>query len=218
MKSDNMPQVARYWNDIAHDFDAFYTGQKGAVARALDHVLRKDFYDRFDWVMEKAGDIRGKTVCDIGCGPGRYVTAFAQRGVAHVTGVDVAPEMLKMARDLVRADGVAERCSFVQADVLNWETDEQFDLTIAIGVWDYIGEPLSRLRVIRRMTRDRFLSVWPRLWTWRTPIRKARLTAAGCPVYFYRRGEVTRLLEEAGFRPGPLQVVGKQYRVEAHPA
>jgi ubiquinone/menaquinone biosynthesis C-methylase UbiE len=218
MKTDNMSQVARFWNDVAHDFDAIYTGRKGVVGRALDRWLRKDIYERFDWVMEKAGNVAGLTACDIGCGSGRFVTALARQGAAHVTGVDVAPEMLKLARDLVRQDGVADHCSFVHADVLDWNTDEQFDLTIAIGFWDYIADPLPRLRVIRRMTRGSFLSAWPRFWTWRMPIRKVRLTALGCPVYFYRREQVTRLLEEAGFRPGPLQVVGKLYCVEGHPA
>ena len=36
MKQDNMPQVARFWNDIAQDFDAIYTGKnKSAFARFL---------------------------------------------------------------------------------------------------------------------------------------------------------------------------------------
>ena len=63
MKKDTMPQVAKYWNDIAQDFDAIYSGKKSAFARFLDQWLRKDIYQRFDWVMEQAGDIKGKTVC-----------------------------------------------------------------------------------------------------------------------------------------------------------
>ena len=50
-KQDNMPQVKQFWNDVAHQFDAIYTGNKGPVARALDKWLRKDIYQRFDWVM-----------------------------------------------------------------------------------------------------------------------------------------------------------------------
>jgi SAM-dependent methyltransferase len=215
MRIDNAPAVARYWNTVAHDFDAIYTGAKSPVGRALDRWLRKDIYERFDWVMEKAGDVRGKQIVDIGCGSGRFVSALARRGAAHVTGVDVAPEMLKLARELVAKDGVADSCSFVQTDVLHWNPGEQFDLSIAIGFWDYIAEPSSRLRVIRRMTRGTFLSAWPRLWTWRTPIRKARLTTLGCPVYFFRREEVHRLLREAGFGVTGFDVVGKLYCVEA---
>jgi ubiquinone/menaquinone biosynthesis C-methylase UbiE len=212
-KPDNMPQVARFWNDVAHQFDAIYTGQKSAVGRTLDKWFRRDIYQRFDWVMEEAGDVRGRTICDIGCGSGRFVTALAKRGAARVTGVDVAPEMLKIARALAAEEGVADVCSFEHADVLNWRADEQFDLTIAIGFWDYIADPRSRLDVIRRVTRGRFLSAWPRMWTWRAPIRKVRLNALGCPVYFFSRPEVERYLQGAGFRVDSVKVVGKLYCV-----
>jgi predicted RNA methylase len=214
---DNMPQVARFWNDIAHDFDAIYTGKKGPVGRILDRWLRKDIYQRFDWVMRKSGDVRGKSIVDIGCGSGRFVTTFAKNGAARVTGVDVAPEMLSLARKLVAADGVANLCSFHQADVLNWKADQRFDISIAIGLWDYIADPPERLRIIRGFTGEKFLSAWPRFWTWRMPIRKVRLTLEGCPVYFFRKPQVYKMLREAGFQVVSCETVGKLYCVEARP-
>lgn len=219
MKQDNMPQVARFWNDIASDFDAIYTGkEKSPIARALDRYFRKDIYQRFDWVMEKSGDVKGKRICDIGCGSGRFVTEFAKRGAAHVTGVDVAPEMLKLAQNLVTQDGVADVCDFVHTDVLNWKTDQKYDTTIAIGFWDYIMEPPQRLRNIRKITNKQFLSAWPRFWTWRMPVRKVRLQyIQGCPVYFFRKPQVYKMIEEAGFRVESCEVVGKLYCVDARP-
>lgn len=213
-----MPQVARFWNDIAGDFDAIYTGKKNPIARAADKWFRKDIYQRFDWVMEKSGDVRGKTICDIGCGSGRFVTEFAKRGAAHITGVDVAPEMLKLAKDLVTRDGVADRCDFVHADVLNWKTDQKYDETIAIGFWDYIMDPPQRLRNIRAITKHQFLSAWPRFYTWRMPVRKVRLQyIQGCPVYFFKKADVFHLLQGAGFRIESFQVVGKLFCVDARP-
>ena len=70
-----MPQVARFWNAIADEFDSIYTGaNKSVFSRFLDRYFRKDIYERFDWVMQKCADVRGKTICDIGCGSGRFVT------------------------------------------------------------------------------------------------------------------------------------------------
>src|SRR5438128_11169965 len=103
-KQDNMPQVKQFWNDVAHQFDAIYSGKKNGVARALDRWLRREIYQRFDWVMEQSGDVTGQKICDVGCGSGRFVAALAKRGAAHVTGVDIAPEMLKLARELAASE------------------------------------------------------------------------------------------------------------------
>ena len=83
--------------------------------------------------------------------------------------------MIRLAKDLVATDRVADRCEFAVADVLNWKPTRKFDITIAIGFWDYIANPAERLRLIRNFTTGRFLSAWPRLWTWRMPVRKVRL-------------------------------------------
>ncbi|PYT17037.1 MAG: hypothetical protein DMG59_08605 [Acidobacteria bacterium] len=211
-----MPQVARFWNQIAQDFDAIYSGNKGPLGRALDHWLRKDIYQRFDWVMDRCGDVRGKSICDIGCGSGRFVVELARRGAAHVTGVDVAPEMLKLARNLAAQQSVEAHCDWVHADVIDWRPTQTYDITIAIGFWDYIAEPPGRLQKIRKFTTDRFLSAWPRFWTWRMPVRKVRLQyISGCPVYFFRKPEVYRILEQSGFRVERCDTVGKLFCVEA---
>ena len=217
MKKDTMPQVARFWNDIASDFDAIYTGNKSPLGRALDKWLRKDIYERFDWVMERSGDVNGLRICDIGCGSGRFVAEFVRRGAAHVTGVDVAPEMLKLAGEITTKAGVRDRCDFVHADVIDWKTDNVYDLTIAIGFWDYIMDPPERLRRIRSFTNGKFLSAWPRFWTWRMPVRKVRLEyIQGCPVYFFRKADAIRMVEEAGFKVDRCDTVGKLFCIEAH--
>jgi SAM-dependent methyltransferase len=210
-------KVTRYWDRVASDFDAIYSGAKGPFRRALDRWFRTDMYQRFDWVMERAGDVAGQSICDIGCGSGRFVSALAGRGAAHVTGVDVAPEMLRLARDLTAREGVGDCCDFVLGDILDLEVERSYDLTIAIGFWDYIPDPPERLRRIRRITRGKFLSAWPRKWTWRAPIRKVRLGLLGCPVYFFSRDGIRRHLEAAGFRVARIDVVGKLYCVEADP-
>ena len=68
--SNESQQIAKYWNDIANEFDAIYTGNKSPIARSLDRWLRRDIYQRFDWVMRESGsvaELRGMTICDIGC-------------------------------------------------------------------------------------------------------------------------------------------------------
>jgi SAM-dependent methyltransferase len=214
MVQDETRQIAEYWDRIASDFDTIYSGRKSRIARTLDHWLRRDMYQRFDWVMRKAGDLRGKSVCDVGCGSGRFVVPLAKMGGA-VTGLDFAPNMLQLARELTRKENVAERCRFVLGDILDWKTSEKFDLVIAIGFWDYVADPLSRLQVIRGITRERFLSAWPRAGTMRAAVRKVRLKVAGCPVYFFHQSEVEDYLRRAGFRGQSCEVYGQLHCVEA---
>ena len=217
MKHDNISQVAQYWNKIAQDFDAIYTGKKSPIGQALDKCFRSDMYQRFDWVIQQSGDVHRSTICDIGCGTGRFVSALAKKGAMQVTGIDVAPEMIRLASDVAAKDGVSAVCKFVCTDVIDWKTDEQFDLTLAIGVWDYIADPVPRLRAIRSLTRGKFLSTWPCLWTWRMPIRKLRLSVLGCPVYFFQRAQIYKYYEEAGFRVESFKVIGKLFCIEARP-
>ena len=214
MVQDEVQQIANYWDRIAPQFDAIYSGKKNPIARSLDRWLRRDIYERFDWVMRKAGDARNLTVCDVGCGSGRFVAALAQGG-ARVTGLDFAPQMLDLARDLVKQAGVADRCDFVLSDILDWKTNDKFDLVIAIGFWDYVADPLERLKVIRGITRDRFLSAWPRAGTMRAAIRKRRLKVAGCPVYFWSHEQVEDYLTKAGFSITSSEIYGQLFCVES---
>ena len=203
MKLDNgfIPGGA-FWNASGQGFrlHLYRREQERLCGRFLDRVLRKDVYQRFDWVMDQCGDLAGKTACDIGCGPGHFVSEFAQRGAALCMGLDIAPNMLALASDRALHAGVAQRCEFALSDVAEWKTNHRFDLTVAIGLWDYIQDPRKQLRHIRRLTRGRFLSAWPRLWTWRMPIRKMRLHyLQKCPVDFYRQPEVCRMLRTRHF-------------------
>jgi SAM-dependent methyltransferase len=217
MTQDNRTLVAQFWNDSATEFDAIYTGaNKSWFSRLLDRYFRRDMYQRFDWVMGACGDLRGRTICDVGCGSGRFVAEFAKRGSYQVTGVDVAPEMIRLAEALVRETGMGDRCDFALGDVLHWKPNRAFDIAIAIGFWDYIEDPAERLRRIHAFTSQTFLSAWPRFWTWRMPVRKFRLQyLRGCPVYFYRKRQVYELLDAAGFEVVSCERVGKLYCVEA---
>jgi 2-polyprenyl-3-methyl-5-hydroxy-6-metoxy-1,4-benzoquinol methylase len=214
IKTDESQEIAEYWNNIAHQFDAIYTGQKSPIARGLDRWLRRDIYQRFEWVMNEAGDARGMKICDVGCGSGRFVASLAKRG-AQVTGVDFAPEMLKLGAQLAEKEGVANRTKFVLNDVLDWKTDERFDMVIAIGFWDYVADPLPRLQVIRSLTKTTFLSAWPRAGTLRAAIRTVRLKVAGCPVYFFTQQQVEDYLQRAGFRVESHQVLGQLHCIRS---
>lgn len=217
MRVESTDKVREYWNRAATSFDAIYSGEKPGWSRFLDRRLRRDMYQRFDWTLQNSGDLRGKCVCDLGCGTGRYVIAYARAGARRVLGIDAAFNMINRASFLIQQAGVSDQAEVRQVGILDFPEQESFDITLAVGVFDYTEDARPFLKKIRRITRSRFLATFPRLWTWRMPIRKVRLGILGCPVYFYTSKQVQGLLAEAGFVATCVDRVGAIFCVTAVP-
>ncbi len=217
MNSGEVRKVVEYWNQQADSFDAIYSGAKPGWARLLDRWLRKDMYQRLEWVLQHSGDWNGKSVCDLGCGSGRYVISYAAGGARRVLGIDAAATMIDKASALVTQAGAGDRCELRVLNILECPTDEVFDITLAVGVFDYVDDPVPFLSRIRKITRDRFLATFPRRWTWRMPVRKVRLKFLGCPVYFFTPKKIEALLGQAGFACQRMDRFGAIYGVLAVP-
>ena len=168
------------------------------------------FRSRFDETMRECGDASGAEVLDAGCGSGRYSIALALRG-ARVTGVDTAAPMLEIARRLAQERRIEDRCRFILSDFLSAPLDRSFAVTLAVGFFDYTADPRPFLAKMAAASEPggKLIATFPRLWTWRAPLRKARLGLRKCPVYFYTRAGVERLLRETGWEPARLVRVGK---------
>lgn len=217
MPESNMSRVLAYWDRSASSFDAIYTGKKPGWARFLDKSLRRDMYQRFDWVMKNSGDLKGKSVCDLGCGTGRYVIAYAQSGAQRVLGLDGAASMVQQASSLIQQAGLQGKAEVQEYAILDCPENEVFDITLAVGVFDYIQDAVPYLEKIRRITGSRFLATFPRYWTYRMPIRRVRLGLLGCPVYFYTVKQIAALHARAGFRCERIERLGALYCVLATP-
>jgi len=217
MPVSNDDKVLAYWDRAATGFDAIYTGEKPGWSRFLDRFLRRDMYQRFDWVLQNSGDLKGKSVCDLGCGTGRYVIAYAQSGASRVLGIDGAPGMVDRASFLIQQARLQDGAKVQKATILDCPEEEAFDISIAVGVFDYTQDARPYLNKIRKITRSRFLATFPRRWTYRAPIRKIRLGFLGCPVYFYTEEQIKALTAQAGFTCQLIERVGAIYCVLAVP-
>ncbi|HEY3973295.1 MAG TPA: methyltransferase domain-containing protein [Candidatus Sulfotelmatobacter sp.] len=51
------------------------------------------------------GDVRGKTVVDLGCGTGENIVPLIERG-ARVIGIDISPDLIELARQRVQKAGL----------------------------------------------------------------------------------------------------------------
>lgn len=208
-------KVRSHFHDTAGEFDAIYTGDKGPLARWLDRVLRWDMYERYRRTLAECGE-PGLEVLDIGCGSGRFTVALAKAGAREVWGLDFADAMLELAGRLAEQEGVGERCRFLAADFMDHDFGREFDATLAIGLFDYVPDPLPFLRKMRGLSRRKVIATFPRKWTWRAPVRKLRLTLRGCPVYFFTRPQVEQMMADAGFEDASVERMGKIYFVVGH--
>jgi 2-polyprenyl-3-methyl-5-hydroxy-6-metoxy-1,4-benzoquinol methylase len=174
-------------------------------------------YERFAFTIENCEPAANRKFLDVGCGNGLYSLELARRGAAKVVGIDIAEVMIDLCKQSSVAQSLDDRCTFIQTDLLAYDAESEFDVSFGIGLFDYIRDPLPVIRKMRELSRDKVIMSFPRLWTWRAPIRKVRLSLKGCDVVFYSAARINKLMREAGFNRHTLTKVGKLYCVVAYP-
>src|SRR6266481_763873 len=65
-----------------------------------------------EYCFRLLGDLRGKNILDVGCGEGEDAMILAMLG-AQVTGLDVSPGAIALARQRAALNGVSDRTRFV---------------------------------------------------------------------------------------------------------
>ena len=180
-------KVKNYFTRAAKDFDDIYDNKGGLITRIANVVFRKGMRERFDLAIDLCGTGE-RTVLDIGCGAGRFTIPLAERGM-KVTGIDYSPEMIRMAKQYVNArktkDGKPLKITHICGDFMTgFNKKEKFDVTLAMGVVDYIKDPVPFLKKMKNITGGRMIISFPSKYTPQMPIRKIWLVTKDCPVYF----------------------------------
>ena len=215
--SNEIQAQRAFWNSEADAFQRIYTHRKSKFSNTLDQIFRKDMYERYQFTIANCEPVKGRTFLDVGCGNALYSLELARKGAAKVVGIDIAEVMIGLCKKAADEENLADRCTFIQTDLLEYNPDSKFDVSFGIGLFDYIRDPLPVLRKMREVSTDKAIMAFPRLWTWRAPVRKVRLGIKGCDVFFYSAARINRLMKDAGFSRHELTKVGKLYCVVAYP-
>lgn len=199
MSQSSLETVRRRFERDADSFAAIYRLERSPFSRWFNTTFRKAIFERYDLTFAHAGDVADRAILDIGCGSGVYSVDFARRGARRVLGLDFAENMLRLAREEARRYAVTDVCEFVNGDFLTYDVgDEQFDVTIAIGVFDYLPDPLPFLQKMASVTSGRLIVSFPGHSLVRERARRLRyLLARKGDVHFYTEGDVRRLAEQA---------------------
>jgi SAM-dependent methyltransferase len=145
--------------------DTAYHGDLGEAFATHAATSSYNAYIDRPAMLALAGDVAGLRVLDIGCGPGHYAAALAERG-ATVVGIDGSAELLEHAR--VRTGGTivggdsedgtvgGHPVELRQHDLetpLGFAADASFDAAVCALVIHHIRERDALLREVFRVLR-----------------------------------------------------------------
>jgi ubiquinone/menaquinone biosynthesis C-methylase UbiE len=85
---------------------------------------------------------RGDQVMDLGCGSGALAVMLAKKG-AVVTGIDVAPQMLSLAAQRVREEGLEDRVALKELGAVELDTafaSDGFDAVVSTLVFSELSD------------------------------------------------------------------------------
>jgi 2-polyprenyl-6-hydroxyphenyl methylase / 3-demethylubiquinone-9 3-methyltransferase len=190
-----------------HKFDALaheFWGPRGAFR--LLHRLNPI---RTRYVSERA-QLSQRRVLDIGCGGGLLTEALARHG-AHVTGIDLAPAMVEVARLHAHESRLAIDYELCSAEEYATRAAAQFDVITCMELIEHVRSPAALFAAIAHLLRpggDLFVSTINRnLRSFLLAIVGAeyllRLLPRGTHVYaqLVRPSELARLGRMHGLEP-----------------
>lgn len=126
----------------AEPYDSWYDMPLGAACLPAEAAI----------LRRGAGDLKRKSLLDVGCGSGRFLLALGQQTIRAV-GIDRDAAMLNFARSHTPAE-MALRVEWVEGDaaVLPFP-DETFDLVIENTLLCFCNDPASVISEMVRVCR-----------------------------------------------------------------
>ncbi|AAM07528.1 class I SAM-dependent methyltransferase [Methanosarcina acetivorans] len=191
--------IGEYFETIAEDFDAYYDKPKNMTDALINSWLRRPgLLKRLKITLAISDPKEGMRILEIGCGSGKYIVECAKRG-ADVWGIDVAPEMIKLAKQFCNKSKIKAHLSVGDATK---ELQSGFDVCVALGVFEYFKDPRPILNNMIAATNHNGKVIFslPKKYAFQTPLREAMLYYRNVDCYYYTKEKIRMLVNNGNHR------------------
>ncbi len=184
--SKTTQSTQQYWDERSDLFGDYYKQPSW-----FDKIFRKAIYTRVAVAVKTVKELNEPTVLDIGSGPGiNSVTILKNTSAKKVTGIDFAPNMVEYANAVAQKEGVLDKCEFIEGNFMEHDWNGKiFNVSIALGVLDYIKNSENFLKNMDKITSNAFIISWPenglRMW-----LRRQRYA---CSLFHYDEERIKNL-------------------------
>jgi ubiquinone/menaquinone biosynthesis C-methylase UbiE len=204
--------VAEFFDSYSDRFNAIYGNKESFFSGPVNRLFRKSMRMRFENTIRSCQPVEGKSVVDIGCGPGHYSVRLAEMGAQRTLGLDFAPGMIEIANENAACAGVTSHCQFVYGDFLSYPFNDTFDYAVVMGFMDYVEQPENVIDKVLAVTKDKAFFSFPAdggILAWQ---RRQRYKNR-CKLFLYKEEELRRMFGERECRGLDIQKISRDFFV-----
>lgn len=148
--SESLQRIRSYWDRFLHDQE-MSQASVGSPQWFTDLAAYR--YEKLDYLPRVVdfNGFAGKRLLEVGCGIGLDLARFGNGGAA-VTGIDLAPRAVALARTHLEQQGVLGKVLEMNGETMDFR-DNSVDVVYAHGVVQYTEEPQRLVDEIYRVLR-----------------------------------------------------------------
>ncbi|MEN3330639.1 MAG: hypothetical protein V7641_4 [Blastocatellia bacterium] len=182
METWERAEVVRSAFEAAHINEAALLADEDDLQRYMNPPANTCY--PLEYAHHLLGDARGKLVLDYGCGDGIHTLTLARRG-ARVQSLDISPELIQIARQRLRLNGIHGGVEFITGSAHEIPLpDESVDVVFGIAILHHLDLALSA-REVHRVLKPGGRAIF------QEPVRNSRLIKTIRRLIPYRSPDVS---------------------------
>lgn len=127
--------VIEFFDRMASNWDADMIKNDTVIGKILDHAEVK----------------AGQDILDVACGTGVMIPFYLQRNVASVTGIDISPEMAKIAADKFASE---PKVQILCGDIEETQFDRKFDVIVVYNAFPHFPDPRRLIKTLSSLLKE----------------------------------------------------------------